>query len=323
MIASLPQGLSDAVEAEIAAIPARDLRTAAQALSQAYRSRAAIRSSLSPAERAAYLAVRFPSTFAVAEAVWREFTRAMPLTSVHTVLDVGAGPGTASLASAASMDPGARFTWIERDAGWRATAVRLAAAASIEADFRQAAIAPDMNHGVFDVAVASYALNELDPSDRAAAIANLWRDARAALIVIEPGTPAGFEIVRAARETILAQGGHAAAPCTHDARCPMSVNDWCHRPERVARSAAHRAAKQAPLGYEDEKFSFVILTREAPKRHAAGRIVRKPMRASGHVRFDLCAEGELRRVTVARSDREAYRDTRDANWGDLWPPQTD
>jgi ribosomal protein RSM22 (predicted rRNA methylase) len=323
MIATLPEPLSRAIEAEIAGVPAPVLRTAAAALSGAYRGKTALDKALSPADRAAYLAVRFPSTFAVAKAVWHELDRASPAASLSSVLDVGAGPGTASLAAHEILDSGTCYTYLERDRGWLDPARRLAAACGLNPQIRHDTLTRDTKHDPHDVVVASYALNELPPAERAAVTEALWRAAKTALLIIEPGTPKGFDVVRSARELLLSHGAHAAAPCTHSGVCPMSVTDWCHRPERVARSAVHRGAKQAQLGFEDEKFSFVILTRESPHRSSTGRIVRKPIRNPGHVHLDLCTSEGLKRVTVARSDGPSYRNARDANWGDTWPPYDD
>jgi ribosomal protein RSM22 (predicted rRNA methylase) len=323
MIATLPEPLSRAIETEIAGISAPVLRNAAAALSGAYRGKTGIDKALSPVDRAAYLAVRFPSTFAVAKAVWRELEHVSPVMRVASVLDIGAGPGTASLASHEILDSGTRYTYLERDKGWLDPARRLAAACGSDPKIRHDALTRDTRHDPHDVVIASYALNELPPSERTSVIDALWHAAKTALIIIEPGTPKGFDVVRSTRESLIGQGAHAAAPCTHDAVCPMSVTDWCHRPERVARSATHRGAKQAQLGFEDEKFSFVILTRESPHRSSAGRIVRKPIRNPGHVHLNLCTSDGLRRVTVARSDGPPYRDARDAAWGETWPPYGD
>jgi ribosomal protein RSM22 (predicted rRNA methylase) len=319
MIARLPVPLARAVEAEIAMVPALALRTAADALSRAYRGESPP-ARLSPTERAAYLAVRFPSTFAAAEVVWREFVRAIPAAPIRSLLDVGAGPGSASLAAQALLGQETEYTWLERDVGWRDVGARLASSVAIKPRFRHHALESDVDLDPHDVVVASYALGELAASERADVAKALWRASKCAIAVIEPGTPRGFAVVREVREAILARGGHAAAPCTHDAGCPMSRRDWCHRPVRVSRAARHRAAKQAPLAHEDEKFSYVILTREIPGHIAEARIVRRPIRNAGHVHLDLCDARGLTRATVARSAGALYRRARDAAWGECWPP---
>lgn len=314
---ALPEALAAAIDEDAQRFPAEDIRQSADDMSRAYRARSGIRANLSALDRAAYLAVRFPSTFAVADAVWSEALSSLPSDAIKSVLDVGAGPGTASLALAQHLD-GVAYTYLERDAGWREIAERLALAAGASISFRNAALTSRLDPAPHDVVVASYALGELSSGDQEKVLPLLWQNARIALVIIEPGTPVGFGAVRAAREWALAQGAHAAAPCTHDAPCPMSMSDWCHRPVRVSRSTAHRAAKHASLGYEDEKFSYVVLTREPVAHTAAGRIVRKPMLKKGHVHLDLCTEGKIERLTVSRRDGDDYRSARDASWGDVW-----
>ena len=316
MIATLPEPLSRALDAELQQHDPTAIRNAATALSEAYRAQRGIARALSPVERAAYLAVRFPSTFAAASVVWGELARVCNLDAVRSVLDVGAGPGTASLASDGVLSD-AKFSLLERDSGWRQIAGRLAQASAIDAAFRVGAVPGSIEP--HDVVVAGYALNELTENERAAAVAELWTAARIALIVLEPGTPQGFSVCEAARTQTLAAGAHAAAPCTHSEHCPMSRADWCHQPVRLSRSASHRFAKRAALAYEDEKFSYVVLTRNPPRRLATARIVRKPIRNAGHVHLDLCDASGLNRLTVGRSDKEHYRDARAVEWGEAWP----
>jgi ribosomal protein RSM22 (predicted rRNA methylase) len=318
MIATLPNALSRALEAELGPFSRAAIQDATERLTTAYRAQSGgIAKTLSPTERAAYLAVRFPSTFASAGVAWRALEAAYALGHTATVLDAGAGPGTASLA-ASEIVPNARFSLIERDIGWRPIAERLATAAGIGVSFRAGALPAALEP--HDIVVTSYALNELSAADLPRAIEALWKAAKHALIVLEPGTPRGFAVINTVRTQTLAAGAHAAAPCTHDRICPMSTRDWCHQPVRVARTNAHRSAKQGTLAFEDEKFSYVVMTREPPLRGAAGRIVRKPMRNAGHVHLDLCSEGALSRTTIGRSDKQRYRAARDATWGGTWPP---
>ncbi len=70
---------------------------------------------------------------------------------------------------------------------------------------------------------------------------------------------AGFETIRKARTTLISMEEHILAPCPHQGPCPMTENDRCHFAERVERTSLHRKMKEGTLGYEDEKYSSVIL----------------------------------------------------------------
>ncbi len=96
-----------------------------------------------------------------------------------------------------------------------------------------------------------------------------------------------------------------------------AAGDWCHFSQRLQRSAEHRRAKGGSLGYEDEKFSYFVAAKAAVELPRA-RIVRHPLKHKGHVQLVLCTPEGLRRQTVSKSQNEAYREARDARWGDGW-----
>ena len=319
---TLPSSLAEAIAEESARLPLASLIEAAQSLSRSYRrENGALPAILNDAGRAAYLATRFPATYAAITVALSELARTVDTQSLRTLIDVGAGPGTATLAALALIPSISLVRQVERDRGWLAIAARLSTSVTADVTNERRDLR-SMDTTAHDLVVAAYALNELPESERDATVLRLWAASQQALVVVEPGTPDGFAIVRRVRELCLEQGGHAAAPCTHNAFCPMTRDDWCHRTARVTRSALHRRLKDAQLAYEDEKFSYVAMTRQAPRRLSPGRIVRRPIRAGGHVHLDLCTAAGLERSTVTRSDRQNYKAARDADWGDLWPTPT-
>jgi ribosomal protein RSM22 (predicted rRNA methylase) len=124
-------------------------------------------------------------------------------------------------------------------------------------------------------------------------------------------------VIGAARTQLLQAGAAIAAPCPHHAACPLSGDDWCHFAQRVARPAFQRRLKGADAPFEDEKYSYLAVTR-LPVRPPAARILRRPETAAGHIRLTLCSADGLQQTTVTRSQREAWRAARDCDWGDGW-----
>jgi ribosomal protein RSM22 (predicted rRNA methylase) len=303
----LPEPVKRRVEERANEVGFAALKRAADAMSEAYRAGAAAK--LAPAERAAaYLATRMPATYAAASRVLREVAGRLAGAAVSSVLDIGAGTGAAALA-AREQFPDARLTMLERDAAFSEAAREFLPTAQL----LSTGLAGMAEFPPHDLVIAAYSLGEL----RRPPIAALWRAARVALVIIEPGSTKGFALVRAAREELLASGARMVAPCPAETACPMAGPDWCHFAARVERSAIHRKLKGAELNYEDEKFSYVALARGAVEL-APARVIRRPDQKPGLITLELCAAAGLRTVRALKRDREAFRAARKTAWGDEW-----
>lgn len=303
-------------------LAAADTAKASGALSAAYRGQPGHAVLLNEAGKRAYLAARLPATYA---AILRTLNHvaAAGATDFDSVLDAGCGPGTGSLAAGALWPGLRRVTRSDLDGTWRKAAETLGAASGVDALAQGRWLTGGMDTLAFpqhDAVIAAYALNEVPAAQRRAAIRNLWSAAAQALILIEPGTPQGFLNIRDARDELLALGAFTAAPCTHRSDCPMSEADWCHTTVRLERDALHRSAKDAALPYEDEKFSYLAVTRTDLAPRSTERIVRRPVAHSGHLTLDVCGPDGLTRRTISRRDGALYKAARKIEWGDGWPP---
>ncbi len=319
----LPPELQAGVAAEVRAHPPAALAKAAAELSERYRQGGCTRAAFEgSAGRAAYLASRLPATFAAVRQALTKAHELAPAAAIRSLLDLGAGPGTAAWVAVEMFPQIERIGFVERDAGMAALGERLAGnsphAALRGAHWQVADLGAPLPAGQYDLVVISYSLGELSAALARDVLQRAWQSTETWLAVIEPGTRPGFEVVANARRQLLALGGHLLAPCPHDGECPMQrAGDWCHFAARLERSAEHRRLKQASMGYEDEKFSYVIASREAAEP-AAARVVRHPMHHSGFVQLTLCAPSGLERVTITRSQKEFYRAAKKAEWGDTW-----
>src|ERR1700741_2456674 len=98
----LPPSLRQAIDRELEGVALGDLAGAAQALSQRYRAetrdgRFHLNNGLAAR---AYLTTRMPATYAATSATFAAIIAAAPDFQPRSVLDIGAGPGTATWAAA-------------------------------------------------------------------------------------------------------------------------------------------------------------------------------------------------------------------------------
>jgi len=121
--------------------------------------------------------------------------------------------------------------------------------------------------------------------------------------------------IAAIREKLLELGAHMAAPCPAAMVCPLTQPDWCHFAARVERTSLHRRLKGGDLGHEDEKFSYVAVTRE-PVELSGTRVLRHPRHHPGWIELELCTPAGTRHERVTKRDRDRFRAARKAGWGD-------
>ena len=315
----LPPALRHAVERALSGRRPAGLAAAAAALSQRYREerRDGRLHVASDEDALAYLAVRLPATYAAVRASFAAIKQARADFAPRTALDIGAGPGTALWAAADCWPDLADALLIEASAVFRTCGEELAREASLpHISWRTADIATDaIDCTPRDLVTLAYALNELAPEVRQTVLQRLWRATADTLVIVEPGTPAGWQRIIAARAQLIEAGAHLVAPCPHAHACPLVPPDWCHFAERVARSRLHRLAKEAELPWEDEKFSYVAVSRTLSSTTAA-RVIARPRKGSGRVTLKLCREdGSASEHLFSRRDGTLFKRAWRSDWG--------
>lgn len=316
---ALPPPLREAIDRLTVGVPLGSLQADGAALSARYR--AEVRDGRLHVDHAgpalAYLAARLPATFAAVDAALGAMIHAAPGFAPRTVLDAGAGPGTVLWAASMRLPTLVWATHLEASRAFRDLGIRLAADAALPAtDWREArlpALPPDLP--AHDLVVASYMLGELSEPDRAATVASLWDRCAGALLLVEPGTPAGFGRLRIARRALLTAGAHMLAPCPHESACPIADPDWCHMAVRVERSRLHRQTKGGEVPWEDEKFAYLAVARDRADPCAA-RVIAAPRAGTGRVALRLCTPDGIVERMVTRSQKPAMRVARRLGWGD-------
>lgn len=316
----LPTPLQTAIDQHIDSSKMRELMEARHELSRRYKQGKSVQFMTTDAQRQSYMISRLPATYAALRSAFKAIQERACL-PIKSMLDLGAGPGTGMWAACDHFPEIDAMTLIEKDSALSALGKQFAlfseekrmhSAAWREDDLEKVADLPP-----HDLILLSYSVGELSPQRIAPLIDLCWNSTQQLLLIVEPGTPAGFERIRSIRRQLIERGAHLIAPCPHHLACPMAGGDWCHFAARVERSSLHRKLKGGSLGYEDEKFSYVAATKE-PFQLPEARILRQPERHSGHINLKLCTPDGVQYPTVSKKMNALYKQARKAEWGDAF-----
>ncbi|HZR75365.1 small ribosomal subunit Rsm22 family protein [Bradyrhizobium sp.] len=313
---SLPPDLRAALDKKLEGLARDDIAARAAQISKTYRDGGNSHAIASPVDALAYALVRMPATYAAVSACLNALCEARPDFAPQRLLDVGAGPGTASWAAAETFASLQAFMLLDINAALQTLALKLGKENPRLATMtcRRDAHALDEVEAA-DVVIASYLIGEVSEAERRALAERLWSKTRDTLLVVEPGTPAGYARIIQLRAQLIASGAHVAAPCPHDRACPLVPPDWCHFAQRLPRLRAHIQIKGAELPFEDEKFSYVVLTR-GPATQRLSRVLAQPAINKVEVSAKLCTANGLGVAKVQSRDKTAYAAARRWRWGE-------
>jgi ribosomal protein RSM22 (predicted rRNA methylase) len=314
----LPAELKSALDAKLQGLSRNDAATRAASMSQTYRDGGGSGAIHSEADALAYALARMPATYAAVTASLNGLREIRPDFAPVSLLDVGAGPGTATWAAAEAFSSLTEFTLLDANTALRALALELFCESSrlggIRYSHREARAALG-DTAPADLVVASYMIGELGEAERVALADLLWAKTRDTLLIVEPGTPAGYRRIIALRAQLIAAGAHVGAPCPHDHACPLAAPDWCHFTQRLPRLRAHKQIKGAELPFEDERFSYIALMRAPVARHPA-RVLAQPAISKVEVTAKLCTPDGLVIARVPHRVKADYAAARRWRWGD-------
>lgn len=317
MSSQLPADLSAKLQELLDGVSRRDLAANARAISAAYRAGGHSSAVVRDADGAlAYAVARMPATFAAATRALNDTGLRLPDLAPRSLLDLGAGPGTAAHAARRIFPSIEVVHLLEPNASMRDLASRLLPGASVEGavvDRRWSATR------AADLVVMSYVLAEHSVTDAEAIAQAAFAAARDVLVLVEPGTPHGFARLAAARRALIDHGACIVAPCPHAAACPLVTPDWCHFRVRLPRSRDHLLLKGAEAPFEDEPFCYLAVSRLITPPPRVERVLREPAVDKSAVTLTLCTPDGLDVRRVLRRNKEGYKAAKAIMAGDAIP----
>lgn len=320
----LPESTRKILEELATGIPLADLRAAAEELGSGYREgRATSAINFDDLHALAYGIVRMPATYSAMVRVLAELADLAPDFAPTTHRDLGAGPGTAVLATRWIFPELDTHHLVERDPSMRRLGEKLLASGGrtgSKVEWSDMDINDPDAHSPADLVTLSYSLVEIDIDMREEVLKRAYESCGDVLVILEPGTKAGFEAILHAREVLASQGAHLLAPCPHAGPCPMAgTESWCHFAERLPRTRLHLKVKGATLGYEDEKYSYLVCTRTW-RASTRGRITRPPAADKAGINLEICLPEGLVSTRIPKKEKTAWKTAKKLTWGSHWEP---
>lgn len=294
-------------------------RAAVDAISEAYRAGKSTSAPRLDDELlvSAYLAVRFPATFAANLAVCRAVVEAAGARLATpfqptSLLDLGAGCAAGALAWKTHFDSIETISAVEQ----MPAMISMGRQVLPDAIWRNVRLETTTEFAAHDIVLLSYSYGESRADTHL--LEKAWAAATQLLVLIEPGTPRGFAALLEARQRLIGVGANVLAPCPANEACPSRVApEWCHFSTRLNRSALHRRLKGGTLSYEDEKFSYLVVTR-APVSAGLPRVTRHPLIEPGRITMELCTAPTRQQKYVTKKNKELFRVARKTEWGDTF-----
>lgn len=251
----------------------KTIQKAHETLSTCYRARGRTQDINNEALVAAYVSARMPATYAVMNTCFQILSAKFAPSSL---LDLGAGPGTAILTALDHWPNLKTATVIENNSSMNHFSKGLLKSLNAETSFEhiQKDILNFSLSNTYDLVTLGYVLGEFNPEQQLKILETAWKATKSFLVITMPGTPHDYQALMFARNFLIQQKGHIIAPCPHNKKCPLEeTSNWCHFSIRINRTKSHKYTKQAYLSYEDEKFSYLIVSKNEIKQNSVELLV--------------------------------------------------
>lgn len=272
----------------------------------------------------AYLGLRAPATYAQVWGATAAICEIVPNWQPTTLLDLGCGPGSGlwalldllpSLTSATCVDQNAHFLALGRQ-------ILNATPAAVTVTWQQADILPGIQQtaAAYDVVLLANILNELNEQQRATLITAAFQRCRNLLIIVEPGTPVGSDIIQSAAQQ-LASSGTLIAPYLGN---QFVQEAWLHFPQRFTRPPFTRRLRQTmrdstlmASDWEEAKYSYIAVGKGAPEITPWGRVIGPVQISKGALEVPVLTQERRLCIKVLKRDKQRFAFAKKLRWGEL------
>ena len=275
-------------------------------LTQKYKTSQAVNRSVfeSKNDSKVYAISRMPATFAVICTLLGDLISQGKIKEISSVVDIGSGTGAGYFACKQVFDD-VDVALFERDKNMIDVFDNFETGESVK---RFDVLKDDINIKA-DLVMSNYVFSELNEEGRKIALQKMIDSSNKYVLIVDTGTPRTYENFMKLKKMAIDLGYRVVAPCESD-KCGLK-NDYCQFYARVERSNLLKISKSAELSYEDEKYFYLLISKDSEiEKVSERRVIRRPQIKTNFVDLKLCTELGVIDEKITKSDKEIYRKAR-------------
>ncbi|MGI8419463.1 MAG: small ribosomal subunit Rsm22 family protein [Candidatus Levyibacteriota bacterium] len=274
----------------------------------------------------AYLGMRVPATYAQIYGALTTIQESIPSWKPQSILDIGSGPGTGGWAAISHWPDLLEVDCLDQNKDFIQIGKQIAVAAQLQQKFswKQHDLRDGIadNEKVYDLIIIANVLNELNQTAQEKIIGQAFNKCAGVLLVIEPGTPRGSEVVSAVAQK-LSKVGNLLAP--YIANTFVQDSDYyLHFPQRFIRPDFQRRIRQhmrvdaaKASDWEEAKYSYVAISRMASEKEQWGRCVGQVHIQKGFLEVPVLRAEGVTKIKIMKRNKEKFSYAKRLRWGDV------
>lgn len=275
---------------------------------------------------AAYLGMRVPATYAQIAGALYQLKESMPAFQPESLLDLGSGPGTAIWAAKEVWPSLKKATAMDNDGSFLSVSRELFNKSGLELDIEWEGDSLRSDFGSknnkYDVVILANVLNELTEEERIKVIDRAFTQCNKVLVIIEPGTPGGAQIITDSQKNFTNKH-FLMAPFLNNSFVE-SADFWIHFPQRFIRPEFQRRVRQhmrvsnlMASDWEETKYSYIAFSKYAPETSPLGRVVAPIKKQKAWFDLTVLTAKGIEKLQVFKRDKDKYNYVKKLHWGDV------
>jgi ribosomal protein RSM22 (predicted rRNA methylase) len=278
----------------------------------------------------AYLALRIPSTYSHIFGALSSIKELSPTWTPKSILDIGTGPGVGVWAAKEVFSTIQEAVLYERDQNFVDIGQKISETLDgIQYDWQQVDISKSLPilDQQFDLVILSSVINELNEKTRSHILDFAGKVCRGVILIVEPGTPIGFEAIQFSYKRLKRNEGVLVAPYIDNTfvnSADVIFAQKMFRPEfqrRIRQLQRKQNLEHEHLlpasDWEESKYYYLAYSQKEPEIRPAARVIDKPKVQKASIELKLLTKDGVKVEKVLKREREKFKQAKKLEWGDI------